>query len=601
MPDAFPTPEDPRAAYEGRLKIRRAIAESRRRVEGRISLLRLALFLVTVGLAWPALFTDLVPWGLILVPVGAFVAVVLWQARVIRLRELDERAAAFYERGLERLDDRWAGQGNAGQPYLHASHAYAADLDIFGRGSLFELICAARTRPGEEMLAHWLTSPAMPATVRQRQAAVEELRPLLDLRERLALVGDDVRADLDADDLTRWASGERLLSGRGPVIVAALLGVANLTTLFLALTNSATYLIFFISVVLSGAFALAYRPRARRVLAEVDRPEHELELLGLILARLESETFHSPLLTELRSNLVTRGLPPSRRIAALARLVQINDSRRNMFFAPLAALTLLGTHLAFAVERWRGEYGDGIERWLDAVGAIEALSSLARYAFEHPDDPMPEVVDEGPCFDGRAIGHPLLPEASCVRNDVRLGEGLQLLLVSGSNMSGKSTLLRTVGVNVVLALAGGPVRAQALRLSPLAVGASMRVTDSLQEGLSHFYAEIKRLSVIVEIGDGSPPLLFLLDEILHGTNSHDRRIGAEALIRNLIDQGSVGMVTTHDLALARIAEDLGPRAENVHFEDQLEDSRVVFDYTLRPGVVRKGNALELMRSIGLKV
>ena len=168
-------------------------------------------------------------------------------------------------------------------------------------------------------------------------------------------------------------------------------------------------------------------------------------------------------------------------------------------------------------------------------------------------------------------------------------------------MSGKSTLLRTVGVNVVLALAGGPVRAEGLRVSPLAVGASMRVTDSLQEGLSHFYAEIKRLSAIVEIGEGSPPLLFLLDEILHGTNSHDRRIGAEALIRNLVEQGSVGMVTTHDLALAKIAEDLGPRAANVHFEDHLEGDRMVFDYTLRPGVVRKGNALELMRSIGLKV
>lgn len=601
MSDAIPPTDDPRAAYEGRLKTRRSVAESRRRVEGRISLVRLALFLLVVALAWPALFTDIVAWGWILVPVVGFIGVALWHARVIRLRELDERAAAFYERGLERLDHRWAGQGNAGQSYLQASHAYAADLDIFGRGSLFELLCAARTRPGEAMLARWLTSPATPATVRERQAAVEELRPLLDLRERLALVGEDVRADLDADDLTQWATGEGSLTGRWPVVVAAALGVANLATLLVSLAVSAAFPIFFVSVFLSGAFAVSYRRRVNRVLTQVDRPEHELELLGLILARLENESFHSPLLSELQSNLITDGMPPSRRIAALARLVQINDSRRNMFFAPLAALTLLGTHLAFAVERWRRDYGDGIERWLDAVGAIEALSSLAGYAFEHPADPLPEVVDDGPCFAGQAIGHPLLPETACVRNDARLGDGLQLFLVSGSNMSGKSTLLRTVGVNVVLALAGGPVRAKALRLSPLAVGASMRVTDSLQEGLSHFYAEIKRLSTIVEIGEGSPPLLFLLDEILHGTNSHDRRIGAEALIRNLIGQGSVGMVTTHDLALAKIAEDLGPRAANVHFEDQLEGDRVVFDYKLRPGVVRKGNALELMRSIGLKV
>jgi hypothetical protein len=601
MSDAIPSIDDPREVYEDRLKIRRRVAAIRRRTEGRISMVRLVLFLLAAGLAWPALFTDIMAWGWIFVPVAAFVAVVLWHARVIRLRELDERAAGFYERGLERLADRWAGRGNAGQSYLHANHAYAADLDIFGRGSLFELICAARTRPGEAMLARWLSSPAPPATVRERQAAVEELRPRLDLREQLALVGEDVRAELDPDDLTQWASGEPLLTERWPAIVAAALGVVNLVTLLASLTVSGVFPVFLASAVVSGAFALVFRRRVVRVLIQVDRPEHELELLGAILAGLESESFQSPLLSELRANLDTRGLPPSRRIAALARLVQINDSRRNMFFAPLAALTFSGTHLAFAVERWRRQYGDGIERWLDAVGAIEALSSLAGYAFEHPTDPMPEVVDDAPLFDGRAIGHPLLSEAACVRNDVRLGDGLQLLLVSGSNMSGKSTLLRTVGVNVVLALAGGPVRARELRVSPLAVGASMRVTDSLQEGLSHFYAEIKRLSVIVEIGEGSPPLLFLLDEILHGTNSHDRRIGAEALIRNLVDQGSIGMVTTHDLALAKIAEDLEPRAANVHFEDQLERDRVVFDYTLRPGVVRKGNALELMRSIGLKV
>ena len=473
--------------------------------------------------------------------------------------------------------------------------------DIFGRGSVFELICAARTRPGEVTLARWLTGPAAPEDVRRRQTAVEELRPMLDMREQLALVGEDVRAGLDPDDLTQWAGAEPVLVGRGPVIVATALGAANLVTLVASLTIPIAFPVFLVSAVLSGAFALVFRRRVNRVLTQLDRPEHELELLGLILGRLERESFHSPLMVDLRSNLDSGGLPPSRRIATLARLAQINDSRRNLIFAPLAALTLLGTQLAFAVERWRRADGDGIERWLHALGAIEALSSLAGHSFEHPADPLPEVVDDGPCFDGEAIGHPLLPEAGCVRNDVRLGHGLQLLLVSGSNMSGKSTLLRTVGVNVVLALAGGPVRAARLRVSPLAVGASMRVTDSLQEGLSHFYAEIKRLSAIVDIGDDSPPLLFLLDEILHGTNSHDRRIGAEALIRNLVGQGSVGMVTTHDLALARIAEDLEPRAANVHFEDHLEGDRVAFDYKLRPGVVRKGNALELMRSIGLKV
>jgi DNA mismatch repair ATPase MutS len=241
-----------------------------------------------------------------------------------------------------------------------------------------------------------------------------------------------------------------------------------------------------------------------------------------------------------------------------------------------------------------------VRRWLAAMGELEALSDLAGYAYEHPDDPFPEVVDEGPRFDGEGLGHPLLPVERSVRNDLRLGD-VRLMIVSGSNMSGKSTLLRTVGVNAVLALAGAPVRATRLRLSPLAVGACMRVQDSLQEGLSHFYAEIKRLRQLVDLGGGPLPLLFLLDEVLHGTNSHDRRIGAAALIRGLVDAGGVGLVTTHDLALAQIAEELGPRAANVHFEDHLEGEKIVFDYRLRPGVVRKSNALALMRAVGLQV
>ena len=538
MSDAFPSIDDPREVYEDRMKIRRRVAAIRRRTEGRISMVRLVLFLLAAGLAWPALFTDIVAWGWIFVPVGAFVAVALWHARVIRQRELDERGAVFYERGLERLADRWAGQGNSGQSYLRADHAYAADLDIFGRGSLFELICAARTGPGEAMLAGWLSSPAPPATVRARQAAVEELRPRLDLRERLALVGEDVRAELDADDLTQWASGEPLLTERWPVIVAAALGVANLATLLASLTVSVVFPVFLVSAVVSGSFALVFRRRVVRVLIQVDRPEHELELLGAILAGLESESFRSPLLAELRSNLDTRGLPPSRRIAALARLVQINDSRRNMFFAPLAALTLHGDPPgvrsraleASVRRRYRALAGRGRR---DRGAVVPGRLFVRASGRSHARGP-----GRRPALRRSGDRAPAAAEAACVRNDVRLGDDLQLMLVSGSNMSGKSTLLRTVGVNVVLALAGGPVRAGALRVSPLAVGASMRVTDSLQEGLSHFYAEIKRLSTIVEIGEGSPPLLFLLDEILHGTNSHDRRIGAEALFATWSTRGA---------------------------------------------------------------
>jgi DNA mismatch repair ATPase MutS len=232
---------------------------------------------------------------------------------------------------------------------------------------------------------------------------------------------------------------------------------------------------------------------------------------------------------------------------------------------------------------------------------MEALCSLASHAFEHPADPFPEFVAAGPCVDAEGIGHPLLAEDKVVRNDICIGGGLQVIVVSGSNMSGKSTMLRTVGVNAVLAQAGAPVRARRLTLSPLAVGASIRLTDSLQGGVSRFYAEILRLRQILDETAGPLPVLFLIDEFLHGTNSHDRRIGARALVLGLVERGAIGLITTHDLALADIADELGERAANVHFEDQIADGKISFDYQMRAGVVRKSNAIELMRQVGLEI
>jgi DNA mismatch repair ATPase MutS len=242
-----------------------------------------------------------------------------------------------------------------------------------------------------------------------------------------------------------------------------------------------------------------------------------------------------------------------------------------------------------------------VRQWLDAAGQIEALCALANYAYEHPADPFPEFTEGGPCLEGEGLAHPLIVGSRAVRNDVRLCGEPAVLVVSGSNMSGKSTLLRTVGVNAVLAMAGAPVRARRLRLTPLAVGASIRTLDSLHSGTSRFYVEITRIRLLVELAKGPLPLLFLLDELLQGTNSHDRRIGAEAVIRTLVDRGAIGVLTTHDLALADIANALAPRARNVHFEDHLAEGKITFDYHLRPGVVEKSNALELMRSIGLDV
>jgi MutS domain V len=316
----------------------------------------------------------------------------------------------------------------------------------------------------------------------------------------------------------------------------------------------------------------------------------------------------------------------SRAIRDLARIVYWTDGREGML-AKLVDLPLLySLQAAFAADAWRIRWGSKMRKWIETAGEAEALLSLASYSFEHPSDPFPEFVGaetmevnptfgDGrggsqarlshdsaiPIFDGQDLGHPLIPASQCVRNSVRLDANTRVVLVSGSNMSGKSTLLRTVGINIVLAMAGAPIRGKALRLTPVALGTRIRSTDSLQEGRSNFYTEILHLRRVFDLLNGGAPLLFLFDELLEGTNSKDRQIGAEGLLRALIDRGAVGIVTTHDLALTTVTVSVGPTIRNFHFEDFVEDGQMRFDYKLREGVVARSNAIELMRLIGLDV
>jgi len=446
---------------------------------------------------------------------------------------------------------------------------------------------------------------------------------MVDLREDLAVLGEEARTGVDPVSLAAWGEAAPLLETRGRITVwlMTLLGTAGLAALaavildgisVLSIPDRAITLLrdFFLFALLANGFYLhRARNRIAAVVAAVESAAHGLGLLSKVLVRLERERFRCPLLAGLHESLTVAGTPASRRLARLWRLMDWLDSADHFLVRALEVFILWTPHCAYAIEDWRRRSGAGVRRWLAAVGEIEALCSLASHAFEHPEDPFPEFSSAPRWLEAEGAGHPLLDEKHVVRNDLRLGEGLHLLVVSGSNMSGKSTLLRTVGVNAVLAQAGAPVRARRLVLSPLAIGASIRVTDSLQDGVSRFYAEILRIRQIVELTKGPLPVLFLIDEFLHGTNSHDRRVGAEALAASLLKRGAIGLVTTHDLALAHIAETVGPEgnprdgpaAANVHFEDHLVDGQIHFDYVMRPGVVRKSNALELMRSVGLEI
>jgi len=286
----------------------------------------------------------------------------------------------------------------------------------------------------------------------------------------------------------------------------------------------------------------------------------------------------------------------------LARVVYWVDNRENLM-AKIAELPFLYTlQVALAAEAWKRRFGSQMRVWIDIAGEMEALISLATYSYEHPADVFPEFVEAGGglLLEAEGLGHPLIAADKCVRNSVRLDARTRLLLVSGSNMSGKSTLLRTVGINTVLAMAGAPIRGARMQLTPLAVGTRIRSGDSLQEGRSNFYTEILHIRRVVELARRGATL-FLFDELLEGTNSHDRRIGAEKLLAALLGRGAIGMVTTHDLALTEIGAAIGDVLRNVHFEDFVEEGKMRFDYRLRDGVVTKSNAIELMRVVGLDV
>jgi hypothetical protein len=604
-----------RELYSERLQARQSSAAALRARERRVSLVRLLLIAAAIGLAF---------WNLkaALVPVVLFVVLVVLHERIVRTRKRTESGAAFYERGLGRIDGTWQGLGDGGSEFADEHHPYAGDFDLFGRGSLFELISIAVTRAGRLRLAQWLKEPSRDAReIAARQEAVRELRENVALREDLAVDASEVTREIESAHLDVWAAlppvaltpAERILALVLPLLttVTLLLTLPSMIARLVGLTHPeavlrlgalayvpATPLIVLILATLF--FSRRLSPRIEPIIMSVERAEPALALLAGVLARVERESFTSARLKQLHDRLRGAEATASAEIERLRKLVALLDARRNQFFAPFAILLLWTAHVAMAIDRWRVRSGSRAGEWIESVGEIEALASLASFAFEHPDFAMPEVVEQGPLFDARALGHPLIPGDRRVTNDLRLDDTLRLLVVSGSNMSGKSTMMRSAGIAAVLAMTGGPVCAQSLRIAPTAVGASIRIADSLQENASRFYAEILRIRQVLEMSKEGA-LFYLLDEVLAGTNSHDRRIGAEAIVRGLVERGAVGLVSTHDLALAQIAESLGPRAANVHFEDHIDEGRVVFDYRMRPGVVTKSNALELMRSVGIEV
>ena len=596
----YSQPVPPLQEYGQRLKDRESRVARYELIQVRIGTLRLVLGLVAAGIAWESLEEHAFSLWWMLLPLIVFVFVAAYHSRVLSARDLAQRGVAFYKNGIARIEDRWTGLGETGDRFTDPHHVYSSDLDLFGRGSLFELLYTSRTRMGEDTLAKWLLSPSPVDHIVERHAAVLELRDQLDLREDFAILGEDARVGVHPEALLRWAEAPNgMKPGRFRWLALALVISATTAAVIWWVYGLSSF--FLLILLLEGILRYRLRKPLAAVLQGSDQAFRNLDLLAGVLTRIEQHSFTAPRLQALQRDLPSHRITSSRAIAHLRTILDFIRAGGNALTKPLDIPLMYSVQVGFAAERWRIAHGHAVQSWLRVIGEVEALLSLATYSYEHPDDPFPEFVGGEPSFAGTELGHPLIPSAICIRNSVHLSHNRQVFLVSGSNMSGKSTLLRSVGINAVLAMAGAPIRARRLRLTPLHVGASIRVNDSLQEGSSRFYAEITRLRKLYDLANGEPPLLFLLDELLQGTNSNDRRIGAEGIVRALLVRKAIGLVSTHDLALADIGSALHGHLHNVHFEEEFTDGKMLFDYQLQEGLVTKTNGLALMRSIGLDV
>lgn len=605
--------QTPRQRHEARQRVLEDEEREHARTSRIISTFRLVTFVGAAGLVFARGFGYL-PfwcWWVAAALAVAFVALVVWHARIDRVERRVVAAITFHRWAILRIDGKHAEYPSRGERFRSDDHPYAADLDLFGEASLFQLLDSTHTRRGEDTLALWLTEASALEEVVERQAAVRELSPREGVREELAVMGTLIRAEKpDPAPLVAWAESPPVVSALPLARVAAFALPAALALAFvlsqLGLVPSGLVLVVALG---QWIYALSLLPKVEPIAGAVSAREGALAPYRSMLELIARERFASPVLQRLQAKIgvskeSTR--TASVEIGKLSAIVGFLDARQNEVFRFfIGPLFLWDLHCVLALERWQTRAGRQVRSWLDAIGEFEAVSSLAAFAQDHPETTWP-ILGATTAFRAKGLGHPLIDARVRVTNDVSLRGSGTALLVTGSNMSGKSTLLRSMGINTVLAMAGAPVVAEELVMAPVELRTSMWARDSLAKGVSHFYAELEKLKRVVDGINAARPLFFLLDEILQGTNSRERVIGARSVLRHLLERGAMGAISTHDVGLLDLGPDLDARVDKVHFEEQVSDSEngksaMSFDYQLRPGVVRSTNALRLMRRVGIDV
>jgi MutS domain V len=604
--------------YQERATLRRSQAEELERRSRLVSNLRGLAFAVLVVAFISAAVAE--PgeglWGALVGVLAtlAFVLLVWWHARVLNAEDLAWRFWRVNENAAQRARDDYASFPENGAEFQDPRHPFSADLDVFGARSLFQFMNVAHTSYGQKALAHALSQLDSLEQIVQRQAAVRELVSELTLRQELEAYAlrsanppgrshSRTFSVLDLEVLIGWAESQAVLSPQLALVWAArLLPPLTLGALIGAQLAGWSPLAWALPLALQILLTLKTAGAANRVFSAVSSSPGAFSRLRPTLRALEKHPFEASLLVRLGEVVRGNDQPASEQMRRFESVLGWFELRHNGMVYPLInVLFLWDLHCVVAFEKWQARSGRALRPWLEALGQWEALSSLAGLSYDNPDFSFPEIVPGPSIFEVQGLGHPLIPAALRVPNDVLLSGPGSALLVTGSNMSGKSTLLRAMGVAAVLALAGTAVCATRLRVSPLHVYTSMRISDSLAQGVSHFYAELEKLRAALLAAASEHSVFFLLDEILHGTNSEERQIGARWVLSTLIEAGATGAVSTHDMALCKLTPELMHHVRTVHLRESVEEERMTFDFKVRPGQVRGGNALRLMRSLGLSV
>jgi len=586
---------NPCSLHQGSLNER---IKSLQKFEAVVSFLRLLafIFIITASLlAWNG--WGIIFWIAVILSLILFIFMLSHHHRIFGLLRILRRQLIFTQRSTVIWNTGIDPEGPDGIIHVPDGHPSAFDLDLFGKCSLFSSLCIARTRQGHELLAKWLLNSSNGCKISERTESIKELRDEIDLRlQRVGLLPYSPNG-IDFDEINRWGEKNLPVISYPTLVFAIILALFNLATFALWGGFGYPLSFFLVGVILTTGFYGIHFKNLHLIFDPVRRKAEILSLLAASIKLTSEKNWKSLLLKQIAEEAGNSSFDS---IRSLTTTINRWHARMNQLIAPFAFLLLWDFYFARAIVIWHRKNGPQIPRWIHAFAQFECLDSLAHHAFLFPQACFPDIsLSHIPFIQAKNLSHPLIPSVNCIVNDVCLSPPLRFILISGSNMSGKSTFMRTIGINASLALAGGPVHASQMSLTPLRIVATLQIQDSLQGGLSRFGAELARLRQIVELSNSHPPLLFLLDEIFSGTNSRDRLAGARALISELISRGGIGMVTTHDLALAEIPAEMQSQGTNGHFSEKIENGSMVFDYKFRPGLVTGSNAQGLMRAIGI--